>query len=122
MDDEQRAILKSHLKTTEKVPPQHRLEAVEMGLATHLGLYQQEGNSEGASLYRPLVELVRKAKNVAELEALIVEAPPSFLGPKGRAFASAETEPVVQENAQGLVGGPKKPVIGGTVGRTELQR
>ena len=82
MGNEPREILRHHLATTEAVPAEYRLEAVEMGLATHLGLYQQEGNSEGASLYRPLVELVRKAKNVADLEALIVEAPPSFLGPK----------------------------------------
>ena len=67
-NSQQIETLQSLLKTTAKVPPQHRLEALEMGLVTHLKLYQQEGSEAGMAIYRPLVELVRKAKTLQEVE------------------------------------------------------
>ena len=75
MGKEPSEVLRHHWTTTEGVPAQHRLEAIEMGLATHLGLYQQEGNSEGAALYQPLVELVRRAKSLEDLQAVLLEPP-----------------------------------------------
>ena len=40
-------------------------------MKVHLGLYEQEKDSEGAAIYRPLVALANKAKSVAELEELL---------------------------------------------------
>ena len=68
LDDQQRKTLASHLRSTKDTPPQHRLEEVQQGLKVNLGLYEQEKDSEGAAIYRPLVALANKAKSVAELE------------------------------------------------------
>lgn len=70
LTDAQREILRSLLKTTRRVPPQYRLEEIQMGPATHYELYRQEGDKEGMALYKPLLDLVNKAKSVEELEAL----------------------------------------------------
>ena len=71
METQQRLTLQSHLMSTRKTPPQHRLEEIQQGLKVHLGLYEQEGDKAGAAIYRPLVALANKAKSVAELEALL---------------------------------------------------
>jgi hypothetical protein len=71
MDYQQQKTLESHLMSTRGIPPQHRLEALQQGFKVNLGLYEQEKDSEGASIYRPLVALANKAKSVAELEELL---------------------------------------------------
>ena len=72
MDNQQRRTLESHLMSTKGIAPQHRLEALQQGLKVHLGLYEQEKDSEGAAIYRPLVALANKAKSVAELEEALI--------------------------------------------------
>lgn len=73
MDNPQRETLRSLLKTTEKIPPQHRLEAIEVSVNTQLGLYRQEKDRSGAKIYEGLKPLVSQAKSVKDLEKLLVE-------------------------------------------------
>jgi hypothetical protein len=73
MDDQQRATLQSLLRSTEKVPPQHRLEAIEVSVNTHLGLYRQERDQSGARIYEGLKSLVEHATSVADLEKLVAQ-------------------------------------------------
>ena len=58
MDDQQRQTLESLLRTTEKVPPQHRLEALEVAARTNWELYRQESDEEGMAIYAPLLKLI----------------------------------------------------------------
>ena len=71
MDDLQREILRSLLRNMERTPPQHRMEVVEVALNTRLGLYRQENDPEGARVYEQLQPIVKNAKSVEELEALV---------------------------------------------------
>ena len=75
MDALQQKILQNLLKTTKKVPPQHRLEAIQMGPVTNYGLYQQEGDKEGAAVMKPVLDLVMQATSVEELERISQQSP-----------------------------------------------
>ena len=74
MDDQQLKTLQSLLRTTEKVPPQHRMEALQVATRTQFGLYQQEGDQEGMAIYEPLVLLTQQAESPEQLEALLQTA------------------------------------------------
>ena len=71
LDAHQRMTLQHYLKSAMKDPPEHRLEALQMAFKVHHGLYQQEGDAEGAAIYKPLLDAAMKAKSVEELEALL---------------------------------------------------
>jgi hypothetical protein len=70
MDDLQRETLRSLLKTTERTPPQHQQEQIEMAVKANIGLYRQENDPEGARVYEQLLPLVLKASR-QELDALV---------------------------------------------------
>ena len=67
----QRSILQSLLKTTERTPPEHRLEELQVAAAVHLGLYKQERNQEMVNVWSPLAAALKKAKTVEEVEAMM---------------------------------------------------
>ncbi len=71
MDALQLKILQNLLRTTEKVPPQHRLEEIQMGPTTSYGLYLQEGNKEEAAIIKPVLDVVMRATSVKELEQMV---------------------------------------------------
>lgn len=66
MKNLQRETLLSHLRTMEKVPPQHQLEEVQQMMKVHHGLYKQEGDAEGMAIYEPLLKLALNAKTMDE--------------------------------------------------------
>jgi hypothetical protein len=71
MDAQRQKILQSHLRSLIRTPPQYQLEVVRQGLRVNHGLYKQEGDVEGAELYRPLVEAANSARSVEELIHLV---------------------------------------------------
>jgi hypothetical protein len=44
------------------------LECVQVALLTHLGLYLQEGDEEGAEVYLQLRSIVTSAKSISDIE------------------------------------------------------
>ena len=68
---DQRMTLQHYLNTAAKAPPERQLEELQMAFKVHHGLYLQEKNEEGAAIYKPLLDAAMKAKDVAELEALL---------------------------------------------------
>jgi hypothetical protein len=50
--------------------PVERLDELQMAIKTSLGLYQQEGDVEGAKIYEPLWQLVGQAKSLEAVERL----------------------------------------------------
>jgi hypothetical protein len=60
--------MQSLLKRVKADPPQEQLEEVQAALLTSHGLYQQEGDKEGAAIYQPLVQLAQQAKSIQDLQ------------------------------------------------------
>jgi hypothetical protein len=50
--------------------PLERLDELQIAIKTSLGLYQQEGDVEGAKIYEPLWQLVGQAKSLEAVERL----------------------------------------------------
>jgi hypothetical protein len=68
---DQFSILQSLLRTTgSRGTPAEKLERLQVAVQTHLGLYQQEGDVEGAKIYGPLWQLVGQAKSLEAVERL----------------------------------------------------
>jgi hypothetical protein len=74
MDEVQLKALQNLLATTRNVPPQHRMEALQVASRTQYGLYQQEGDQHGMAIYEPLVLLTQQAESPEQLEALLQQA------------------------------------------------
>ena len=71
MDDQLREILQSLLRITKGTPPQHRMEELEMSARTHLGLYEQENNHLGATIYRDALKQILEAESAEALEIIV---------------------------------------------------
>ena len=67
MESQQLKTLQSLLKSTEKVPPQHRLEALEVAARTNWELYRQESDEEGMAIYAPLLKLIQQSDSVEKI-------------------------------------------------------
>ena len=67
MDDQQRRTLESLLTNTETVPPQYRLETLEVAARTNWELYRQEGDEEGMAIYAPLLRLIQQSDSVEKI-------------------------------------------------------
>jgi hypothetical protein len=77
MDVLQRKTLQSHLKIMEETPaqaqPHEQMDMVRQAVNTHLVLYEQEKDKEGAAIYAPLVDALNNAKTLQEVKALVAE-------------------------------------------------
>ncbi len=74
MDDQQRKTLQSLLRMSARRHPRDQpLEELELSAKTHLGLYRQEGDAEGAAIYALLLEIIQRAKSWEEVERLAHE-------------------------------------------------
>ena len=68
---DQFSTLQSLLRTTgSRGTPAEKLERLQVAVQTHLGLYQQEGDVEGAKIYESLWQLVGQAKSLEAVERL----------------------------------------------------
>lgn len=71
MANHQLKMLQSLLRITRGSLPQHRLEEIQVALETHLQLYLQEKDKEGAKVFQELKKMIHN-KTVAEIEKLAV--------------------------------------------------
>jgi phage terminase large subunit-like protein len=69
MTNLQLKTLQSLLRITNKAPPQHRLEEIQMALETRLQLYLQEQDKAGAKVYQELKKMMQN-KTAAQIEKM----------------------------------------------------
>lgn len=66
--------LRNRLRTKQQNPPS--LEELRAWAEVNLQLYQEEKDQVGEKIFLEIVEALRKAKNLAEVEKLVGEEPP----------------------------------------------
>ena len=74
-DNVQLASLQSLLRMPDsKGSPAEIMDGLEMSAKTRLGLCQQEGDEEGAAIYKPLLQLIQQVENMDQLTSLCESA------------------------------------------------